>query len=206
MVQVPNAVNETAPEAVAEVAETKTQRKARLKAEKAAATPATEGEVAAPTDTTEEVTSTEPVAPKEPKEPKVKGPNDLTPVEARALAILAGGQGYTNGDFYGCVNADTLGAPTKDKAANGLMTRGFVEVKVVEPQEGQGGRTRSCFFITDAGRAALALQPDVATLTEAAMTALSVARDKQLAKKAEKAAAKAAAAPATTTVPTEPVA
>ena len=203
MVQVPNAVNETAPEAVAEVVETKAQKKARLKAEKAAATPATEGEVAAPTDTTEEVTSTEPVAP---KEPKVKGPNDLTPVEARALAILAGGQGYTNGDFYGCVNADTLGAPTKDKAANGLMTRGFVEVKVVEPQEGQGGRTRSCFFITDAGRAALALQPDVATLTEAAMTALSVARDKQLAKKAEKAAAKAAAAPATTTVPTEPVA
>ena len=186
MVQIPTTeTTETitpANEAAAPVVETKKQKKAK---KAAAATTATEG--------------TTPAEPKAPAVPKVKGPNDLSAAEARALAISADGQGRINGEYY-TITCDVLGTPSK-ASTNGLLHRGFLEARVVEPQEGQGGRTRTCFFITDAGRAALALQPDVAGLTEKAMAMEAVAKEKFLAKKAAKAAAKPVAA--ATTVPTE---
>ena len=143
---------------------------------------------------------TTPAEPKPATPPKVKGPNDLSAAEARCLALAADGVPRVNAEFYS-ITTDVLGCATKTGGSPGLVGRGFLEVKVTEPQEGQGGRVRNCYTITTAGRAALALQPDVEGLTTKAVTMELAAKEKFFAKKA----AKKVEAPATV-VPVEPVA
>ena len=166
----------------------------KSKKEETVTVPTQEGQAPA-----EQKPEEKPAEQKAPATPKVKGPNDLTAAEARCLAIAADGIGRLNAEFYS-IPTDVLGCGTKTGGSPGLVGRGFLEVKVIEAQEGRRGG--NAYFITAKGREVLALQPDVPGLTAKACAMEATAKEKFFAKRAAKKAAKPEAA--ATTVPDAP--
>ena len=133
---------------------------------------------------------------------KAKGPNDLSAAEARCLAVMADGYGRLNCEIYS-VTTDVLGCGTKTGGSAGLVGRGFLVVMPIEAQEGRRGG--NAYFITAAGRAALAGQDDVPALTEKACAMEQAAKERFLAKRTKKAAEAAAMKAANVVaVPTTP--